>query len=59
MCQYHATWAFEPGAEHESFAVQERRVFEEFVDTVMARWQEHERLHIYHFAPYEPSALNA
>ena len=55
--QYHATWAFEPGAEHESFAVQERRVFEEFVDTVMVRWREHERLHIYHFAPYEPSAL--
>ena len=55
--QYHATWAFDPSEEHESFAVREKRVFEEFIDAVMVRWQEHEHLHVYHFAPYEPSAL--
>ena len=35
----------------------ERRAFERFVDFVMARWQAHPGLHIYHYAPYEPAAL--
>lgn len=35
----------------------EKRAFEGFVDFVMARWQQYPDLHIYHFAPYEPSAL--
>jgi hypothetical protein len=28
-----------------------------FVDFVVARWQQHPDLHIYHYAPYEPAAL--
>jgi predicted RecB family nuclease len=36
---------------------EERRAFEQFVDFVMERWQRHAGLHIYHYAPYEPSAL--
>lgn len=37
--------------------VQEKRAFEEFVDVVMANWRSHPGMHVYHFAPYEPSAL--
>jgi predicted RecB family nuclease len=35
----------------------EKRIFEAFVDFVIDRWQRHPDLHIYHYAPYEPSAL--
>jgi predicted RecB family nuclease len=35
----------------------ERLAFERFVDFVMARWEAFSDLHIYHYAPYEPSAL--
>ena len=54
---YHAEWAFDACVAHESFAVREQAVFETFVDVVMARWKQYPHLHIYHFAPYEPSAL--
>ncbi|HWK50120.1 MAG TPA: TM0106 family RecB-like putative nuclease, partial [Steroidobacter sp.] len=46
---YVAEWAFS--------RTEERRAFERFVDFVMARWAEYPELHIYHYAPYEPSAL--
>jgi predicted RecB family nuclease len=35
----------------------ERRVFEGLVDFLMARWGQHPDFHVYHYAPYEPSAL--
>jgi predicted RecB family nuclease len=38
-------------------AEQERDAFIWFVDLVIARWAEHPAMHVYHFAPYEPSAL--
>jgi len=46
---YQSLWALDPAAE--------RSAFEAFVDFVMARWGRHPDLHIYHFAPYEPSAI--
>ncbi len=46
---YVGEWAFS--------RVEERAAFERFVDFVMARWARHPGLHIYHYAPYEPSAL--
>ena len=46
---YSALWAFDQE--------EEKRTFEEFVDWVMKRWEECPDLHIYHFAPYEPSAF--
>jgi len=46
---YVADWAFS--------RAQERRAFERFVDFAMARWAQYPGLHIYHYAPYEPSAL--
>jgi predicted RecB family nuclease len=38
-------------------AKEEKRAFEWFVDRVMARWKSDPAMHIYHFTPYEPSAL--
>jgi uncharacterized protein len=35
----------------------EKRVFERFVDFVHERLREYPDLHVYHYAPYEPSAL--
>jgi len=35
----------------------EKRVFERFIDFVMARWAQFSALHIYHYASYEPAAL--
>lgn len=53
---YRGEWAFDPGG-GERNAVGEQRVFEAFVDLVMKRWERHPDMHIYHFAPYEPSAV--
>ncbi|MBV9573292.1 MAG: TM0106 family RecB-like putative nuclease, partial [Acidobacteriales bacterium] len=36
---------------------EERLAFEEFIATVMQRWQVDPGMHIYHYAPYEPTAL--
>jgi uncharacterized protein len=36
---------------------EEKTMFESFVDFVMKRWAQYPGLHIYHYAPYEPSAL--
>ena len=38
-------------------ASEEKDAFTWFVDLVMARWAQYPSMHIYHFAPYEPSAL--
>ena len=38
-------------------ADEEKQAFEWFVDSVMTRWSEYPAMHIYHFTPYEPSAL--
>ncbi|SLM49395.1 conserved protein of unknown function [Nitrospira japonica] len=35
----------------------EKRAFEEFVDWAFDRWKKYPRMHIYHYAPYEPSAI--
>ena len=35
----------------------EKQAFERFVDFIMARWEQYPGLHVYHYAPYEPSAL--
>jgi len=36
---------------------EEKRAFENFVDLVIDRWEQFPDMHIYHYAPYEPSAL--
>jgi predicted RecB family nuclease len=46
---YRPFWAF---TEH-----QERQAFESVMDLIMASWQTHEGMHVYHYAPYEPGAF--
>ena len=36
---------------------EEKRAFEEFIDWVVARWRKHPDMHIYHYAPYEVTAM--
>lgn len=47
--EYTGLWAFD--------LAEEKRVFQAFIDWVMERWRRFPEMHIYHFAPYEPSAL--
>jgi predicted RecB family nuclease len=37
--------------------VEEKKAFEAFMNFVMSRWKKFPNLYIYHFAPYEPSAI--
>ena len=36
---------------------EEKAIFEQFIDDVMARWAADDGFHIYHYAPYEPAAI--
>jgi len=36
---------------------QEKKAFEDFVDWAIARWKADPKMHIYHYAPYEVSAM--
>jgi uncharacterized protein len=46
---YEGEWAFS--------RADEKRGFTKFVDFVMTRWARFPGLHVYHYAPYEPTAL--
>jgi predicted RecB family nuclease len=46
---YSSQWAVD--------AEEEKRAFETFVDTVMARWAKYPAMHVYHFTGYESGAL--
>jgi uncharacterized protein len=46
---YKSLWSFEPKAEKEAF--------EQFIAFVMDRWKRYSDLHIYHYAPYEQTAI--
>ena len=46
---YNPSWALDPASE--------RRVFECFIDDVMARWEQHPGFHIYHYGAYETTAV--
>jgi len=47
--QYRGEWAVS--------REEERRAFEAFVDFLMTRREQYPDFHVYHYAPYEPSAL--
>jgi predicted RecB family nuclease len=47
--KYECRWALTPA--------DEKAAFQWFVEMVMDRWTRHPSMHIYHFAPYEPSAV--
>ncbi len=46
---YHERWAFDDA--------DERRAFEWAMDTIVERVRAHPGMHVYHYAPYEPSAF--
>jgi len=46
---YQGAWALD--------RMQEKQAFEQVMDLFMERWQKHPDMHIYHYAPYEPTAL--
>jgi predicted RecB family nuclease len=46
---YRSLWSFEPKVEKEAF--------EQFIAFVMQRWKLYPDLHIYHYAPYEQTAI--
>ncbi|WP_111745679.1 TM0106 family RecB-like putative nuclease [Salinisphaera orenii] len=48
-CRYVGQWAFD--------REEEKAAFEQFIDFVTARLEDYPYLHVYHFAPYEPSTL--
>ncbi len=37
--------------------LQEKIAFEEFIDFLMAQWETHPGMHVYHYAHYEPTAM--
>jgi predicted RecB family nuclease len=51
---FHSFWAIEDG---DVTPEGERRAFEAFIDLVMDRLQRDPDLHVYHYAPYEPTAV--
>jgi predicted RecB family nuclease len=36
---------------------EEKKAFESFIAKVMERWRRNPKMHIYHYAPYEPTAI--
>ena len=46
---YEALWSFTRS--------EEKKAFETFIANVMARWRRNPEMHIYHYAPYEPTAI--
>ena len=46
---YHALWSFDRAGEKEAF--------ERFIAGVMERWKRYPKMHIYHYASYEPTAI--
>ena len=52
--RFHAFWSIEDG--RITFAA-ERRAFEQFIDLVMDRLASDPGMHVYHYAPYEPTAV--
>ena len=47
--RYTARWALDRAAE--------KTAFEALMDFLMARWDRHPGMHVYHYAPYEPAAV--
>jgi len=52
---WHPFWSFDEGGE--IGLAGEKRAFEAFIDFVMARLEADAQLHVYHYAPYEPTAM--
>lgn len=51
---YHSVWSLDAG---EVTPAAERRAFEQVIDLIVDRLERDPDLHVYHYAPYEPTAL--
>jgi uncharacterized protein len=47
--RYESLWSFNRG--------EEKKAFEDFIALMMDRWHRDPAMHIYHYAPYEPTAI--
>lgn len=47
--EYRALWAFDPA--------HEKRIFDEFIEWLMKRWEQYPDMHVYHYAHYEETAI--
>ena len=52
-----AFWSFDPEHQDEINLAGEKAAFESFIDFVEKRRRRHPGMHVYHYAPYEPTAL--
>ena len=55
--RFTAFWSFDPDRPDEIDLAGEKAAFEKFIDFVAERLQRHPAMHVYHYAPYEPTAL--
>jgi uncharacterized protein len=52
-----AFWSFAPGRSEEIDLAGEKAAFEAFIDFVEERRRRYPAMHVYHYAPYEPTAM--
>ncbi|HEX2843867.1 MAG TPA: TM0106 family RecB-like putative nuclease, partial [Candidatus Limnocylindria bacterium] len=55
--RFTAFWSFDPDRPDEIDLAGEKAAFEQFIDFVAERRRRHPAMHVYHYAPYEPTAL--
>ncbi|MBW3613526.1 MAG: TM0106 family RecB-like putative nuclease [Chloroflexi bacterium] len=55
--EFTAFWSTDPDRPDEIDLAGEKAAFEAFIDFVQARRREHPGMHVYHYAPYEATAL--
>jgi len=55
--EFTAIWSFDPEAPGEVTPAGEKYGFERLMDLLTERLQRYPNMHIYHYAPYEPTAL--
>jgi uncharacterized protein len=55
--RFTAFWSFDPARPEEIDLAGEKVAFEKFIDFVTERRKRHPGMHVYHYAPYEPTAL--
>jgi predicted RecB family nuclease len=55
--EFTAIWSFDPDAPAEVTAAGEKAAFERLMDLLTHRLDRYPDMHVYHYAPYEPTAL--
>ena len=55
--EYTSIWSFDPTHRDEISLAGEKEAFERLIDHLIARLEDDPRMHVYHYASYEPTAL--